>query len=181
MTLCAYSNIGIIAFILRLNISNWTICLDCFGPYSEDIMRSSHISFHLMGFLRANVCRVIPPTAEPQHYCQLWSRLWEHIEESTQYSRAYLHSSHKYQVWKHGLRNLLGDCLLFSHCSCVIKYPKHSLSQWLLLLSSKLMGGMDALQAEKEAVLEVRSRGTISGAPTLVPRYRDLIFCAGSE
>lgn len=31
-------------------------------------------------------------------------------------------------------------CLLFSHCSCVIKSPRHSFPQRLLLLSSKLMG-----------------------------------------
>lgn len=36
-------------------------------------------------------------------------------------------------------------------------------------------------KTEKEAVLKDRSSGTISGAPTLVPRSRDLIFCAGSE
>lgn len=46
----------------------------------------------------------------------------------------------KYQVWKHGSRNLLSDCLLFSHCSCVIKQPRRSLAQRLLLLSSELTG-----------------------------------------
>lgn len=50
------------------------------------------------------------------------------------------HSSQEYQVWKRGSRNQLSDCLLFSHCSCVIKWPKHSLPQRLMLFSSKLMG-----------------------------------------
>lgn len=33
---------------------------------------------------------------------------------------------------------------------------------------------------EKEAILKDRGSGTISGAPTQVPRYRDLIFYSGS-